>query len=210
MPTPRRQQSKSRPPRSQLPTNQNQKSGTRVSGATMGHEEEVKVGDGLMKRIACHQMAYSAEPLSSSGSEADGMLRFVTDSQSPKVMFLHRTSFSAEHKPRSSRKRQVPLPSISQRILSVTIQTPMKNRAHFMHGGMHHAEREQARVLRNCCTIQPILSMIKLLLSLSRLVATKKHYKGQSFCRMRRMWPFKQAMLVENCVASYSSPKSKA
>ena len=102
----------------------------------MNKEKEADVVDRFLQEVPCHQMAYQAEPTSS--SEVEGKLCFVADSQSPKVMLAPRITFSAEQKSRSSRNPKAPLLVISPRMPTASIQTRLNRTFSFVGGGTRH------------------------------------------------------------------------
>ena len=171
----------------------------------MSEEEEASEVDRLMEGTF-----YSTESPASSDSEVVGMPRFVTDSQSSKVKLIPRTFLGAEQGSRSSRKNEAPLLlAIPPRTPTTRIQTQMNDKFPFVGVGMRHTMKKKARVFHNCRMIQPICPTRtpRPLQPLPRLVATNKHCKGQSFCRLRRVELIKSAMPTKNCAASYLSPR---
>ena len=125
------------------------------------------------------------ETMANSPSTPDS--RFVADSQSPKVMFIRLTSFIADGT-RSSRKLN---------LTTATVQAQVKDRFPFVGGD---TPEKQARVL---CMIQLMCSTIK---PLQHIADTSKHYKGQSFCRVR---PTELLIpLAKNCATEYLSRRS--
>ena len=154
------------------------------------------------------RMAHSAESPSRSVSEPKEMRRLVADSQSPKVMCFHHTSAIAEQRSRSNRNHDAPLLTLSPPIPITAFQTQVNDRFFYEGGGTPLTEIQRARVLRDYRMILPISSTPRPLQPLPPLVATNKHYKGQTFCQTRRMKLVKPAMLAKNCAARNLSLRS--